>query len=89
MAVLLQYNEVDSLTVQQLQENTGKRNATAQKFSIFINPNRLYSSDVGISIDSLIQVVQILLKTKLLKSTDNEGSITPASVIDLFLEYKK
>lgn len=65
MAVLLQYNEVESLTLQQLQENT------------------------GINQESLVQVLQILLKAKLLKSTDDESSLKPSSVIELFMEYKK
>lgn len=87
MAVLLQYNEVDSLTVQQLQENTGKgcnNDLSALRQQYY----KLFSSS-GINQDSLIQVLQILLKAKLLKSADDENSLTTASTVELFLEYKK
>lgn len=65
MAVLLQFNEQDSLTVQQLSENT------------------------GIAFDNLVQLLPILLKAKLLTCTEDENNLTPASVIELFLNYKK
>ncbi|XP_031639327.1 cullin-1-like [Contarinia nasturtii] len=64
MAVLLQFNEQTSLTVQQLGENTG----IAQEY--------------------LIQVLQILLKAKLLTCSDDENSLNVASVIHLYLAYK-
>lgn len=49
----------------------------------------LCSSCAGIHQESLVQVLQILLKAKLLKSTDDENSLTNASIVELFLEYKK
>ncbi|XP_033253487.1 cullin homolog 1 [Drosophila miranda] len=39
-------------------------------------------------LESLIQVLQILLKAKVLTSTDNENSLTPESTVELFLDYK-
>jgi len=64
MAVLLQFNEQDSLTVQQLIENT------------------------GIAHENLVQLLQILLKTKLLTCTEDENSLVATSIIELFLNYK-
>lgn len=43
----------------------------------------------GINQESLIQVIQILLKSKLLTSTDDEASLKPTSNIELFMGYKK
>lgn len=55
--------------------------------------NKLYhvsfSFRTGINMESLVQVLQILLKAKLLKSVDDENSLTNASIVELFLEYKK
>lgn len=34
-------------------------------------------------------MLQILLKAKLLKCSDDESCLKPVSVIELFLEYKK
>jgi len=64
MAVLLQFNEQLSATVQQIQTNT------------------------GINQDQLIQIIQILLKAKILTSTDDEANINDASVLELFEGYK-
>ncbi|KAJ6643792.1 Cullin-1 [Pseudolycoriella hygida] len=64
MAVLLQFNDQLSFTVQQIQTNT------------------------GINEDQLIQIIQILLKTKLLTSSDDESNITRSSVVELFENYK-
>lgn len=64
MAVLLQFNDQLSLTVQQLLDNT------------------------GINQESLIQVLQILLKARLLTSNDDESNLSPNSLIELFLGYK-
>jgi len=36
----------------------------------------------------LFQVLQILLKAKVLTSSDNENSLTPESTVELFLDYK-
>lgn len=84
---MLQYNEVDSLTVQQLHENTGKNYSNDCSYHILNKRNR--TPCIGINPESLIQVLQILLKAKLLKSADDENSLTPASTVELFLEYKK
>lgn len=62
MAILLQYNEQTSWSVQQLVDNT------------------------GIKSDSLLQVLQILFKCKLLQSTDEE--LTENSLVDLCLGFK-
>lgn len=43
----------------------------------------------GIAQENLLQVLQILLKAKLLTCSDDESSLTGASVIELFLAYKK
>jgi len=68
MAILLQYNQAESFTVQQLQEST------------------------QLDMDILQQVLQILLKTKLLVSdgSDNDNVVTlpPTAVIALYLQYK-
>lgn len=64
MAILLQYNTEDSLSVAALQENT------------------------QIKLETLIQVLQILLKSKLLVSDDDENALTPKSQVALFLGYK-
>lgn len=92
MAVLLQYNEQESLTVQQLLDNTGTY--TAAIISILnksdkIVSNFLYLQIPAINQESLIQVIQILLKSKLLTSTDDEASLKPTSNIELFMGYKK
>ncbi|XP_067131344.1 cullin-1 [Centruroides vittatus] len=41
-----------------------------------------------IKMDILIQVIQILLKSKLLVSEDDEGELQPSSVVSLFFNYK-
>lgn len=41
-----------------------------------------------IKMDILIQVIQILLKSKLLISKDDEGELQPSSVVSLFFNYK-
>ncbi|KAK6182455.1 cullin-1 [Patella vulgata] len=64
MAVLLQYNMVDSFTVQQIFEST------------------------QIKMDLLTQVLQILLKSKLLVTTEKDGDLLPSTVISLFTNYK-
>jgi len=68
MAILLQYNQAENFTVQQLQEST------------------------QLDMDILQQVLQILLKTKLLVSdcSDSETVVTlpPTAVVSLFLQYK-
>lgn len=64
MAILLQYNHSESLTIQQLEES------------------------IQLKFDFLIQVLQILLKTKLLESDDDENQLTPSSVLTLNTDYK-
>ncbi|XP_078335041.1 cullin-1-like [Crassostrea virginica] len=64
MAVLLQFNSVDRLTVQQMEESTQLKSET------------------------LIQVLQILLKVKLLVCDDDENDLRPASSLELFFGYK-
>lgn len=64
MAVLLQFNDQTSLSVQQLGDNT------------------------GINQESLVQVLQILLKAKLLTSTDDEANLTSNSIMELYIGYK-
>jgi cullin 1 len=63
MAVLLQYNESESWTVQKLHEST------------------------QIKLDFLMQVLQVLLKAKLLQS-DDENELHSNSSIALFTGYK-
>lgn len=43
----------------------------------------------GIAQENLLQVLQILLKAKLLTCSDDESNLTASSVIELFLAYKK
>ncbi|KAJ8306967.1 hypothetical protein KUTeg_015051 [Tegillarca granosa] len=64
MAVLLQFNSSDELTVQQLQEST------------------------QIKMDTLVQVLQILLKSKLLVSEDDENDLQPTSTLSIYFQYK-
>jgi cullin 1 len=68
MAILLQYNQGETFTVQQLQEST------------------------QLDSDILQQVLQILLKTKLLVSEGIAGDsvvpLPPTAVVSLFLQYK-
>ncbi|XKL69499.1 hypothetical protein PGB90_007268 [Kerria lacca] len=64
MAILLQFNTLDTWTVSQLADST------------------------QIKLDFLIQVLQILLKSKLLQSTDDEAHLNASSVISLFTAYK-
>ena len=42
-----------------------------------------------IKTDFLIQVIQILLKAKLITCEDDENDLSPNSVVNLFLGYKK
>lgn len=42
----------------------------------------------GIKLDFLIQVIQILLKAKLLVCQEDEGELSESSVVELFLSYK-
>ncbi|KAH8372219.1 hypothetical protein KR093_010601 [Drosophila rubida] len=39
-------------------------------------------------LENLIQVLQILLKAKVLTSSDSESALTPDSTVELFLDYK-
>ncbi|EDW01193.1 cullin homolog 1 [Drosophila grimshawi] len=39
-------------------------------------------------LENLIQVLQILLKAKVLTSSDSENALTPDSTVELFLDYK-
>lgn len=64
MAVLLQFNEQTTWTIQQLGENTGINN------------------------ENLIQVLQILLKTKLLTCYDDEANLQPGSSVELNTGFK-
>ncbi|XP_074652413.1 cullin-1-like [Tubulanus polymorphus] len=64
MAVLLQYNQGDSYSVQQLQEST------------------------QIKQEILLQVLQILLKSKLLVTEDDENNLQMTSNLALYLQYK-
>jgi len=64
MAVLLQFNDSETWTMQQLEEITQMKN------------------------ELLLQVIQILLKTKLIVCDDDENSLTPSSVLTLFTAYK-
>uniref|UniRef100_U5EX69 Cullin-1 n=1 Tax=Corethrella appendiculata TaxID=1370023 RepID=U5EX69_9DIPT len=64
MAVLLQFNEQTSWTIQQLADNT------------------------GITLENLVQVLQILLKVKLLESNDNESNLQPSSMVNLYISFK-
>lgn len=64
MAVLLQYNNSNSWTLQQLHEAT------------------------QINTEYLVQVVQILLKAKLLVANNEESELEPSSEVKLFTEYK-
>ncbi|CAI9721271.1 cullin-1 [Octopus vulgaris] len=64
MAVLLQYNSVDTLDVQQLQEST------------------------QIDMDTLLQVLKILLKTKLLTTDiDDENDLPPTAQLSIYSNY--
>ncbi|XP_053696563.1 cullin-1-like [Sabethes cyaneus] len=64
MAVLLQFNEQTTWTVQQLGENT------------------------TIKHDTLVQVLQLLLKAKLLTCSDGETDLQPGSCVELNTEFK-
>ncbi|CAG2225779.1 cullin-1-like [Mytilus edulis] len=64
IAVLLQFNLENSLTVQQLLDST------------------------QIKLDMLQQVLQILLKSKLLVTDDDENELVPTSQLSLFFGYK-
>ncbi|XP_052715029.1 cullin-1-like [Crassostrea angulata] len=64
MAVLLQFNTVKRLTMQQLEESTQLKSET------------------------LLQVLQILLKVKLLVCDDDENDLRPSSSLELFFGYK-
>ncbi|XP_037944794.1 cullin homolog 1-like [Teleopsis dalmanni] len=46
------------------------------------------AENTQIQMDNLVQVLQILLKVKLLTSPDDENSLTPNSMMELFLDYK-
>lgn len=47
------------------------------------------AENTQIKMDYLVQVLQILLKAKLLISEEDENDLTPSSVINLYLGYKK
>lgn len=51
--------------------------------------NHLVFFSIGIAQENLLQVLQILLKAKLLTCTDEESNLNASSVIELFLAYKK
>lgn len=42
-----------------------------------------------IKLDFLVQVIQILLKAKLIMCDDDENDLSPNSIVNLFLGYKK
>lgn len=47
------------------------------------------TENTQIKLDYLLQVLQILLKAKLLVCEDDENDLTSSSVVNLFLGYKK
>lgn len=49
----------------------------------------LLKENTQIRDDYLIQVIQILLKAKLITCEDDESELSPASVVHLYLGYKK
>lgn len=48
-----------------------------------------FQSKTGIAFENITQVLQILLKAKLLTSPDDESSLVATSQIDLYTNYKK
>lgn len=49
----------------------------------------LLEENTQIKHDYLIQVIQILLKAKLITCEDDESELSPSSVVHLYLGYKK
>lgn len=89
MAVLLQFNEQKSWTIQQLGENTSEFCVAFRPGCKLANSWFVSLFSAGINQESLIQVLQILLKSKLLTSSDDEANLTTSSSVELNTGFKK
>jgi hypothetical protein len=54
-----------------------------------VGPIAQLEENTQIKTDFLVQVMQILLKAKLITCDDDENDLSPNSVVNLFLGYKK
>lgn len=89
MAVLMQFNEKLELTVQEILDATGKDGSISYYFSSEKNHFYFVFCSTEIKQEVLLQVIGLLLKTKLLKCKTGETNLNVSSLIELFTAYNK
>lgn len=89
MAVLMQFNEKLELTVQEILDATGKDCLISYYFSSQKTNFHFVFCLTEIKQEILLQVLGLLLKTKLLKCKTDENNLSVSSLIELFTAYNK
>ncbi|XP_030369017.1 cullin homolog 1 [Scaptodrosophila lebanonensis] len=86
--LIMSVNRNNSSTVYTLQASTFQMSVLLQFNDQLSFTVQQLLDNTQTQLENLIQVLQILLKVKVLTSTDNENSLTPESTVELFLDYK-